>query len=131
MKSGAVKFRRGETQMKKRIGTRLRSLFEFPESSGRNVPYMELQGDMSLSVTGYETLLLYEEGNILFRMKPHAGGMCGNEGEACAFTLLRIVGHDLTICLLRAGCLCVRGRIDGVILHGEDITVGKHEGGCV
>jgi len=78
------------------------------------VPYLELQGDTSLAVTGYEALLLYQEDNILFRMKnplsPH-------------FTHLRITGGNLTLSVLREGCLSVNGRIDAVILHPKDIGI--------
>ena len=90
----------------------LAALFSFPECLLSGVPYLELQGDSSLAVTGYESLLLYEEGDILFRMRdpvsPH-------------FTHLRIKGTDLTLSVVRDGCLSVRGRIDAVILHPRDI----------
>ncbi len=84
------------------------SLLSFPNCTLSGVPYIEMQGTSALAITGYESLLLYDEQNLLFRMKdptdPH-------------FTLLRITGHDLTLSVLREGCLCVQGRIDSVILH--------------
>jgi len=85
-------------------------LFSFPEGCLTDVPYLELQGDACLSITGYEALLLYEDTNILFRMKhPTHTGM----------ELLRVTGQDLTLSVLREGCLSVCGRIDAVILHTE------------
>ncbi len=96
------------------IPKRLLSLLSFPACTLSCVPYIELQGDASLAITGYESLLLYEEQNILFRMKdptdPH-------------FTHLRITGSELTLSVLREGCLCVHGRIDAVILHPRDIPL--------
>ncbi len=93
---------------------RLVSLLSFPACTQSGVPYIELQGDASLAITGYESLLLYEDQNILFRMKdptnPH-------------FTHLRIIGSELTLSVLREGCLCVRGCIDAVILHPRDIAL--------
>ena len=118
-----AKKRNGGRGKREGVGTRLCRLFEFPESCVPAVPYMELQGDMSLALTGYESLLVYDETNILFRMKPGAGGCCTEtrcfpaSGED--FTLLRITGQGLTICVLREGCLSVRGRISAVILHGD------------
>lgn len=97
----------------KPLGGKLCSLLSFPACAVSGVPYIELQGDTSLAITGYESLLLYEEQTILFRMRdptsPH-------------FTLLRITGTDLTLSVLREGCLCVHGRIDAVILHPRDIA---------
>ena len=94
------------------LAGRLASFFSFPECILSGVPYLELQGDSTLAVTGYESLLLYEESDILFRMKdpisPH-------------FTHLRIKGSGLTLSVLREGCLSVQGRIDAVILHPRDI----------
>jgi peptide deformylase len=37
------------------------------------------------------------------------------------FTLLRITGHNLTLSVLREGCLSVSGQIEAVILHPRDI----------
>lgn len=99
-------------QDKKTAKKSLASILSFPESCMPAVPYMELQGDVSLTLTGYESLLLYDETNILFRMKPGAGA--DND-----FTLLSITGEGLTICVLQAGRLCVRGRICSVVLHNE------------
>lgn len=90
----------------------LLSMFSFPACTMSGVPYIELQGDTSLAITGYESLLLYDEQNILFRMK---------DPTAPHFTLLRITGCNLTLSVLREGCLSVRGRIDSVILHPKDI----------
>ncbi len=90
-----------------------------PESAVDAVPYLELQGDAALSLCGYESLLLYEDNNILFRMKPGAGGSFSDTGDQSAFTLLRITGHALMIYVLRPGCLQIRGRICSVILHAE------------
>ncbi len=91
---------------------KLISILSFPACTLSGVPYIELQGDTSLAITGYESLLLYEEQTILFRMhdptNPH-------------FTLLRITGDNLTLSVLREGCLCVHGRIEAVILHPHDI----------
>lgn len=99
---------------KKPLCGQLVHLLSFPESTLSGVPYLELQGDSSLAVTGYESLLLYQEDNILFRMKnpisPH-------------FTHLRITGANLTLSVLREGCLSVSGRIDAVILHPKDIGI--------
>ena len=90
------------------------SLLSFPACTLSGVPYIELQGDTSVAITGYESLLLYEDRNILFRMKdptdPH-------------FTHLRITGAELTLSVLREGCLCVHGRIDAVILHPRDVAL--------
>ncbi|MBR5871461.1 MAG: YabP/YqfC family sporulation protein [Clostridia bacterium] len=93
----------------------LLSLFTLPACILPGVPYMELQGDASIAITGYEALLFYEEHSILFRMK---------DPTAPHFTLLRITGENLTLSVLREGCLCVRGRIDAVILHPKDVGVG-------
>lgn len=111
-----VSKRRTNTKTKKKTtwNRRLSALFEFPDSCASAVPYMELQGDSSLALTGYESLLVYDETNILFRMKPGAGCMGTHD-----FSLLRIVGQGLTIYVLREGCLCVRGRICSVILHSD------------
>ena len=96
----------------KPLRRKLLSLMSFPACVLSGVPYIELQGDTSMAITGYESLLLYDEQNILFRMKdptnPH-------------FTLLRITGHDLTLSVLREGCLSVCGHIESVILHPKDI----------
>lgn len=96
----------------KPVREKLLSFLSFPACTLSGVPYIELQGDRSLAITGYESLLLYDEQNLLFRMKdpsnPH-------------FTLLRITGNDLTLSVLREGCLCVHGCIDAVILHPRDI----------
>ena len=98
----------------KPLCTRLVSFLSFPACTQSGIPYIELQGDTSLAITGYESLLLYEEENILFRMhdpsNPH-------------FTHLRITGSALTLSVLREGCLCVHGRIDAVILHPRDIAL--------
>ena len=80
----------------------------FPEGALSGVPYMELQGDASLTITGYETLLSYEENCLLFRMK---------DPDRCGFTLLRISGRDLRLYVVKNGCLRVRGRIDMIVLH--------------
>ena len=99
---------------KKPLSGQLINLLSFPASTLSGVPYLELQGDSSLAITGYEALLLYQENNILFRMKnplsPH-------------FTHLRITGSALTLSVLREGCLCVCGHIDAVILHPKDIGI--------
>lgn len=99
-------------QERKTAKKSLASILSFPESCMPAVPYMELQGDVSLALSGYESLLLYDETNILFRMKPGAGADRD-------FTLLRITGEGLTICVLQAGRLCVRGKICSVILHSD------------
>ena len=94
------------------MSQRLVGLLSFPECALSGVPYLELQGDTSLAVTGYESLLSYEECNILFRMKAPS---------APHLTHLRITGSNLTLSVLREGCLCVHGCIDAVILHPRDI----------
>ena len=105
--------KRKQHHTKKPMRARISELLSLPPSIVSGVPYMELQGDTSLAVTGYESLLLYEEENILFRMhdptNPH-------------FTLLRITGAGLTLSVLREGCLCIHGHIDAVILHPRDIA---------
>ncbi len=101
---------------------RFNAWLSLPECSVDAVPYMELHGDMSLSLAGYESLLLYEERCIMFRMKPGAGGCFDDAGGKSDFTLLRITGRNLTIHVLRPGCLSVRGRISAVILHGEEVS---------
>ena len=100
------------TKQKKPLSQRLIGLLSFPECTLSGVPYLELQGDTSLAVTGYESLLLYEECSILFRMKAPS---------APHLTHLRITGSNLTLSVLREGCLCVHGCIDAVILHPKDI----------
>ena len=103
--------RRTKHQVKP-LRRKLLSLMSFPACALSGVPYLELQGDTSMAITGYESLLLYDEQNLLFRMKdpinPH-------------FTLLRITGRNLTLSVLREGCLSVRGQIEAVILHPRDV----------
>lgn len=105
--------KRHTKQKDKPLCARLMSFLSFPASTLSGVPYIELQGDASLAITGYESLLLYEDTTVLFRMhdptNPH-------------FTLLRITGAGLTLSVLREGCLCIHGRIDAVILHPRDIA---------
>ncbi len=92
---------------------RLARMMDFPESCFSPVPYLELQGDARLSITGYETLLRYDEETILFRMRQYGDG---------GFSLLRINGEDLTISVLRQGCLSIGGCIHAVILHEQKNT---------
>ncbi len=102
---------------------RLNRWLSFPDSALPAAPYIELQGDMAVALSGYESLLMYEEHTVMFRMKPGAGGYFDKDGGKTDLTLLRITGDDLTIHVLRPGCLSVRGRICAVILH-EDTKGG-------
>ncbi len=101
---------------KKRASLRagLAEALSFPACTVSGVPYLELQGDASLCITGYEGLLLYEDTNILFRMR---------DPTAPHFTHLRVTGGNLQLCVVRDGCLRITGRIDAVILHPHDVAM--------
>lgn len=107
----------------RRRGGLLARLAQIPEGVFDGVPYMELHGDSSLTVTGYEALLVYERELLMFRMKPSFAAGVGT-------SLLRITGEELMLHTLAAGTLCVSGRIDAVILHPHAADVeGEGEGG--
>ena len=100
---------------------RLASMLSIPESCFSGVPYLELHGDSTLSLTGYETLLFYDDNCIMFRMKRAMGSEC---------KILRILGKGLALSALREGCLSVGGCIDAVILHGDaDLSAGLSDHG--
>ena len=94
---------------------KLMSFLSFPASTLSGVPYIELQGDASLAITGYESLLLYEDTTVLFRM---------HDPTNPRFTLLRITGEHLVLCVVRDGCLRVTGQIHAVILHPGGFGIG-------
>ena len=107
--------KRKQHHTKKPMRARISEVLSLPPSIVSGVPYMELQGDTSLAVTGYESLLLYEEENILFRM---------HDPTNPRFTLLRITGEHLVLCVVRDGCLRVTGQIHAVILHPGGFGIG-------
>ncbi len=91
----------------------LARLMSVPSGCFDGVPYLELHGDATLHVTGYESLLLYDDDNILLRMKP----------SPLHYDTLRITGKGLTLSVVREGCLSVGGRI-GEIRFGGGRTGG-------
>lgn len=101
---------RSKTPLRMRIS----ALLSLPPCTVRGIPYIELQGDGSLSLTGYERLLQYEEGSLLFRM-------CDVTGSG--FTHLHITGEHLVLDVIKDGSLRVTGRIDAVLLHPRGIAV--------
>ncbi|MCQ2431709.1 MAG: YabP/YqfC family sporulation protein [Clostridia bacterium] len=84
-----------------------RRIVQPPEGVFDGLPYLELHGDSSMTITGYEMLMIYEENELMFRMKPNK--------VDCNF--LRIRGRGLLLHAVSDGVLTISGRIDEIILH--------------
>lgn len=96
--------RKKKREIPERMSARAAELFSLPESAFAGIPYLELHGDSSLDITGYESLVSYDSTEIRFCMKK----------RFCGVRMLYVEGEGLLVSSLRRGCLCVRGRIDAL-----------------
>lgn len=112
-----TKKKSGTRKSKPRAGGAL-SFMSIPPECFVGMPYMELHGDSSLHISGYESLVRYEDGEVVFRMRK-------TDRVDCHF--LRILGEGLLLHALREGVLSVSGRIDAIILRPAKVLVQRGE----
>ena len=86
------------------LTARASAWLSLPESAFPDVPYLEVHGDSSAAVAGYESLLSYDSERICLNMKE----------SFCGVRNLCIEGKNLRLSALRKGCLSVSGEIDAV-----------------
>ncbi len=94
------------------------AFMSIPPECFAGMPYMELHGDSTLHISGYESLVRYEDTEIVFRMRK-------TDAVDCRF--LRVLGEGLLLHALREGVLSVSGRIDAIILRPAKVLVQRGE----
>lgn len=112
--------KKNEKQKEKRRRNGALARMCIPPECFAGMPYIELHGDSTLHISGYESLVRYEDKEVVFRMRR-------TDMLDCRF--LRILGEGLLLHALREGVLSVSGRIDAVILRPARVRVQRGEDG--
>ncbi len=99
----------------------LTRLLQIPEGCFDGVPYLEMHGDSTACISGYESLILYDDAQIIFRMKKSHAMDCG---------FLRVTGEGLLLHALAEGRISISGCIHAIILHPEKEGSGEGDAVC-